>query len=54
MCFLIMCLDSLSEKPCIKSIMVGLDILCKKIKCVFYFEKNMLKLFLVVIYFNTC
>ena len=28
--FFIMCLDSLSEKPCIKSIMVGLDILCKK------------------------
>ena len=52
MCFLIMCLDSLSEKPFIKSIMVGLDILCKKY--VFYFEKNMVKLFLVVIYFNTC
>ena len=53
MCFLIMCLDSLSEKPCIKSIMVGLDILCKKSN-VLYFEKNMVKLFLVVIYFNTC
>ena len=42
MCFLIMCLDSLSEKACIKSIMVGLDILCKKSNIyVLHFEKNM-------------
>ena len=30
MCFLIICLDSLSEKPCVKFIIFGIDILCKK------------------------
>ena len=40
MCFLIMCLDSLSEKPCIKSIMVGLDILCKKSNVSFILKRT--------------
>ena len=39
-CFLIICLDSLSEKPCIKFIIFGFDILCKRSNMSFILERT--------------